>query len=168
MKKVRYVIGVFGVAPTLGFMMPSANAMSAVTHATGKASKTVSLKTVSLEHSTRSLEHSTRNSPVCGNSATKTATLGHFSGKAFYAGECIQLTRGRLNFDQNGLSMRTRLYSINGTRTFQNFVHGTQPFFGSSTVFFSNTSRGAEKDCQALVLSHSRAVVKYGPVCETI
>ena len=160
-KKVRYVIGAFGVAPTLVLMMPTANAMSAVTHTTGKASKTVAL-----EHS-KTASPTTTTATTCSFKSSKTATLGSFAGTAFYSGECFHRIRGHLNIGRNSLSMRTRLYSINGLRNFQNFVGGSQPFSGG-TFFFTDPNKVDEKACEALVSIHSREKVIYGPVCEII
>jgi hypothetical protein len=156
MKKVRYAIGALGVAPTLGLMMPTANAVAAVTHSPGKASKTVSL-----EHS------KVPRIDTCGHGHSKHGNKGSFEGIVYYSsGKCMHETEGILGKRQAGLSMRTRLYSANGTKNYSHFVGGSE--IGSATYFFDVVNRVDTMACEALTSQGPNHTVKYGPVCETI
>lgn len=155
MKKVRYAIGALGAVPALGLMMPTANAAAAVTHTPGKAGKTVSL-----EHSKMARVD------TCGSGHHKTASKGIFEGEVFYSGSCMHETEGILGKAQTGLTMRTRLYSVNGTKNYSHFVGGS--IVGNATFFFDKVSKVDHEACEALVANSNHTDVKYGPVCETI
>lgn len=163
MKKVRYAIGALGAAPTMALMMPTANAATvapaAHTEKTGKS--------VSLNHST--LGKTAQSNVICGFSkrATAVSTRGEFNGRVQYQGSgCVASVFGVLNHHQTGLSMRTRLYSINGTRVYQNYVKGEELSDGT-THWSTSPNHHAHQACEALVLNGTNTV-EYGPICETL
>jgi hypothetical protein len=63
--------------------------------------------------------------------------------------------------------MRTRIYSVNGTRIYSAFDSGS---INSGHTYFSNfpEKTGGHEICEALVETFDHAHVDYGPVCETI
>jgi hypothetical protein len=159
-KKVHfagYAIGALGVAPALGLMVPTGNAVAAVTHTPGKTGKTVSL-----------LHSRIPRVDTCGqgHSAHAFSPNGNMKGVVYYSGECMHETEGILDRSRAGLSMRTRLYSDGGGRVYSHRTGGSE--LGGATYFFQVVDRTAGKACEALVSQGPSHKEIYGAPCETI
>ena len=159
MKKVRPMIGVMGVTPALGLVIPATNVATPAT-APQRTTKTVSL-----------FRHEAIAAP-CINSKGRTARSTHLTDTTDYSSvfHCVVDVFGKLDHAQTNLEMRTRVYN-SGTRVFQGYVHGTIgacTMFGvSRCTYFSQwgIDKVGRQDCIALVNSANIGSVKYGPVC---
>lgn len=160
MKKVKYMIGALGVAPALGMLMPAGNAAAAVTHAAGKAAKTVSLA-----HA----KTATAAAINCSPSNSRGGGVPSFAWSVFYSKDtCVSYDYGLLSAGQTGLYMRTRLYE-NGVQYQGPLVEGSISPFGNITTWsLVGIERKATKACGALVYENNTAKVAYGPVCANI
>lgn len=161
MKKVRYALGVVGLAPAAGLLMPATGAAAPVAHTPKTAGKAVSLQHV---HGTA------RPGLTCG--ATHTSSThsrnGHLREIILYSlfggSPCISSVAGLLNKNQRSLEMRTRVYEYpGGPRVFQGYVHGSA--FLTTTSFQQPVNKLGQQACIALVSSHHLSRVLYGPIC---
>jgi hypothetical protein len=168
MKKVHYMIGVAGVAPALGLMLPAAHVAAAAAHTQGKAElirgsagKSVRLPYVPADLSARPMVD-------CGSSQFREAesTHGHLAGVIGFSGSlCVRFQSVTLNERLAGLTERTRFYSGAGRLERTTWQAGS--FAVHDTIFSSYPNMYAHEVCQALVANSNHNDVKFGPICET-
>jgi hypothetical protein len=157
MKKVRYAIGVLGVAPALGLMMPAANAGATVTHAQGKPVRTASpgRKTMAVAPL-----HTCHSGTFTYNSSDRYGA--EFSVGVDHYGHCVGYQYARLYKEQTGLTERFRCYNSKGTRIFS----GRQPgVIESGVTFFSSSPNvNGAYSCWTALVKNGTSSVQYGPL----
>lgn len=111
MKKVRYAFG--AMAPTLGLAIPAAHTVAMVTASTGRTAKTVAMQ-----------ERTATTATVCHSQLHASfVSKADFRFTANWSKtDCILQALLFLFHEQSGLEMRTRIYSRNGTKTWQDYT----------------------------------------------
>jgi hypothetical protein len=151
MKKVWYVVGAVGAAPTLGILAPAATAAATPHSVSGTNLRCTDLYA---------------NQTHVGTGANK-FTGGIYFGRTGDV-HCLFEMVGILNHSQSGLEMRARAY-WNGSKIYSQYVHGTiNPALSITSFYIEGINRNASNACEALVYSTKPSKVAYGPVCEPV
>jgi hypothetical protein len=161
MKKVRYGLGVVGIAPVLGLMTPAA---AAVTH----PAKSVT-KTVSLGHSGAALPAvtCTGHDGINAHAGNLHITVYHTPSTHCVGGVAASLRNTILP----GLVLRTRAYSINPGYKFRwlsSYAGGNINAGDSSVSYYQGIHQirtAPEQVCDAVVYSSNVNKTYAGPVC---
>jgi hypothetical protein len=157
MKKVRYAIGVLGMAPALA--LPFTNGAGTAAHSHAKSAKRVTLTAeqrpaaaaVTCHHQA---DHSAR------NSSALLSQYVDWSGT-----NCVFQALGKLGFATSGVEMRTRAYTKpGGTRVYSNLNRAGHPHGVESTSFLTTLNTHAGQVCLAMIRT-SNGTISGGPIC---
>jgi hypothetical protein len=163
MKKVRYVMGVAGLAPALGLAIPAAHAAPTAAKAQGNnAGKSVRLRAGRAGLA----DHDAGPLVNCGSGHQHSAGssgAGKLFGYITFSGLCVHSQHASLNKAQTGLTERFRLYSGGGRLERTTWQAGK--ISDGETYFQSKPNSYALNVCEALVANSNHNDVKYGPIC---
>jgi hypothetical protein len=164
-KKVRLAVGVLGLTPALGMIMPAANAA------------TTSARPALAQGATRTMPLWTNCTPA-GHSTTATASNSYVtwtgSGVPYYGqikyanGGCVTKQYFHITSRRTGLTERVRFRSINNGIIRSTFQAGRIQSMGGYSTFFTSYPRvAAHLVCEALVANNNHNDVETAAVCQT-
>jgi hypothetical protein len=159
-KKVRYAVGVLGVAPALA--LPYAHGIAMAAHVSDKSAKRVSLV------AERGLAVPAL---TCHHQADHSATADTGFASEFVdwnSADCIFAVKGAYETNGAGWAMRIRAYSHpNGTRVYSNVDSTLRGANGNSESWLRDVNKDAGQVCVAIVAesNHNRIAFSGGPMC---
>lgn len=159
MKKVRYAIGVLGVAPALALPFTPGTAMAA--HVSGSPGKRVTLTAD---------QHVAAPAVTCFHQADHSARDTTRFAAEFVdwdGADCVFGVRGSYDSNGTGFAMRVRAYSHpNGARVYSN-VDSARTNKGTSESWVRFVNREAGQVCVAIVArsNHNSVAFSGGPMC---
>jgi hypothetical protein len=160
MKKVRYAIGILGMAPAL--VLPYAHGTAMATHVSGKSAKRVTL-----------IAERDLAAPAltCHHQADHSASTNTILASEYVdwnSADCIFAVKGGYQSNDSGWAMRIRAYSHpNGARVYSNVDSTRRGINGQFESWLRDVNKDAAQVCVAIVAesNHNRIAPAGGPMC---